>query len=425
MVEFSLPRGTRDYNTSEAIKRMEIIKFIEDVFKLFGFSPIETPTIENLNTLYAKTYGEESGKEIYKIEGEAAALRYDFTVPLARFIAMNRDIPMPFKRYQIGSIFRKDEPQRMRYREFVQADVDIVGSNEIISDVEVIALAAQILDKLGVRDYKILINSRLILKGILKFYGMKEENEANAIRILDKMYKLGKDEVIKGISQLGLPQDKTEALIEFLVEQKSNEENIKKIKSNIGLDEELKRIEELINLLGKYRISGEIVFDLTLARGIDYYTSFVWEFVKYDESGKRLPTIVAGGRYDNLIGLFANENISATGISIGVDRIIEVIGMQLEKKTTARVFVANIGDTLPYMLAVADALRSAGICTDINLTKRGISKQLEYANALKFRYVVIVGESEQAASKVKLRDMISGNEELLNLSETVKILKGD
>ncbi len=423
LAEPSLPRGTRDYSTGEAIARREIVGVIEEMFKRFGFSPIETPTIENLGTLYAKTYGEESGKEIYKIEGEDAALRYDFTVPLARFVAMNKDMPLPFKRYQIGSIFRKEEPQHMRYREFLQADIDIVGSEEVISDAEVVALAGQILDELEVRDYKILINDRIILEGILDSFGLEKGKELDAIRVIDKLYKIGREEVVNQLSKFGLAQEKAYALIEFLSEEMSNEEKINKVKANLGLEGEVKKLEELLSLIAKYGIKGEIVLDLTLARGLDYYTSFVWEFVKYDEEGKRLPTIVAGGRYDNLIGIFTKEKIPATGISIGIDRVFDVMNAKAERKTFARVFVANIGDTIPYALSVANYLRKSGIYTDINLTKRGISKQLEYANSLKFRYVIIVGESEQSSNKVKLRDMVTGNEELLGLDEAIKLIE--
>jgi len=425
MVEPSLPRGMRDFNTAEAIARREVLGVVEEIFRRFGFSPIETPALENLNVLYAKTYGEESGKEIFKIEGEDAALRYDFTVPLARFIAMNKDTPLPFKRYQIGPIWRKDEPQRMRYREFLQADIDIVGSSELISDAEVIAVAAQILDELGVSGYKILINDRIILNGILSFFGIPNEKSLQAIRLIDKLPKIGNEEVIKGLVGLGIKQENATSLIEFIIKEEDNDEKLNRVEANIGLKDEINKLRELIRLIGLYKVKGDIVVDLSLARGLDYYTSFVWEFIVYDENRKRLPTIVAGGRYDNLIGIFLNQQIPATGISIGIDRIMNVIGSSTERKSYARVYVATLGNVLDYLLYVANALRAAGVNTDINVTKRNITKQLEYANAMRFRYVAIVGEREQSSNKLKLRDMVSGNEELLDIDETIKVIKGE
>jgi len=425
MVEPSLPRGVRDFNTAEAIVRREVLAVVEETFKRFGFSPIETPALENLNVLYAKTYGEESGKEIFKIEGEDAALRYDFTVPLARFIAMNKDTPLPFKRYQIGSIWRKDEPQRMRYREFLQADIDIVGSSELISDAEVVAVAAQILDELGVSGYKILINDRIILNGILSFFGIPNEKSVQAIRLIDKLPKIGNDEVIKGLVGLGMKQENATSLIEFIIKEEDNDEKLNRVEANIGLKEEVNKLRELIRLIGLYKAKGDLVIDLSLARGFDYYTSFVWEFIVYDENRKRLPTIVAGGRYDNLIGMFLNQQIPATGLSIGIDRIMNVISSSTDRKSYARVYVASVGNVLDYSLYVANALRAAGINTDINMTKRNIAKQLEYANAMRFRYVAIIGEREQSSNKLKLRDMVSGNEELLGIDEAIKVIKGE
>ena len=425
MVEPSLPRGMRDFNTAEAIARREVLAVVEETFKRFGFSPIETPALENLTVLYAKTYGEESGKEIFKIEGEDAALRYDFTVPLARFIAMNKDTPLPFKRYQIGPIWRKDEPQRMRYREFLQADIDIIGSSELISDAEVVAVAAQVLDELGVSGYKILISDRIILNGILSFFGVPKEKNVEAIRLIDKLPKVGNEEVIEGLVGLGVKQENARSLIEFIIKEEDNDEKLNRVEANIGIKEEINKLRELIRLIGLYKVKGDIVVDLSLARGLDYYTSFVWEFIVYDENGKRLPTIVAGGRYDNLIGTFLNQQIPATGISIGIDRIMNVIGSSTDRKSYARVYVATVGNVLDYLLYVANALRAAGVNTDINVTKRNIAKQLEYANAMRFRYVAIVGEREQSSNKLKLRDMISGNEELLDIDEAIKVIKGE
>ncbi|MGB9732404.1 MAG: histidine--tRNA ligase [Candidatus Micrarchaeia archaeon] len=425
MVELSIPRGMRDFGVEEAIVRKEVLEVIEEVFKRFGFSPIETPSIENLSVLNAKaTYGEPSSKEIFKIEDEDVALRYDLTVPLARFVAMNKDLPMPFKRYQIANAWRREEPQKMRYREFIQADADIVGSSEVISDAELIALASTALDKLGIEGYKILINDRVVLAKLLEFFGAPKEKEIEAIRIIDKLPKIGEEEVEKQLIGLGVSAESANSLLNFILSDKEGEEKLNWVQANIGLNEEIGKLKNLLKILDAYKLKSEVVLDLSLARGMNYYTSFVWEFVTYD-GGKRLPTIVGGGRYDNLLEIFSGVPTPATGISLGLDRILDVMKPKEQRRTYAKVFIAYIGDVVEYTLQVANLLRSAGIYTDINITKRNLAKQLEYANAMKFKYVAIIGESEKSNSKIKLRNMVSGSEELLSLEEAIEVLKGE
>ena len=424
MVNLSIPRGTRDFGTKEAIARKEVIAIIEEMFKRFGFSPIETPSFENLEVLNAKsTYGEESLNEIFKLEGEDAALRYDLTVPLARFVAMNKDLPMPFKRYQIANVWRKEEPQKMRYREFVQADVDIVGTSEISSDAELIALGSFILDKLGIEGYEILVNDRILLNEILYLFNVPKEKISKVIRLIDKIPKIGSEEVKMQLSSL-LNQKDAESIVEFILKEDSNEKKIELLEANINAKEEVKKFKEFMALLDNYGLKAKVVFDLSLVRGIDYYTSFVWEFVKYDSNGKRLPTLCAGGRYDNLLGIFSGEKIPATGMSVGLDRVMDIIGNNELRKSYAQVFIAYIGDNLDYAIRIANVLRSNGIYTDMNITKRGLSKQLDYINSMGIRYAIIVGDSEKKESKLKLRDMLSGSEELLSLEEAINVLKG-
>lgn len=420
----SLPRGTRDFSPSEAILLKKIIWVAEETFKAFGFSPIETPGIETLETLNAKAYGEESEKEIFLLEGKEDGLRYDFTVPLARYMAMNRDIPLPFKRYQIGRIWRMDEPQHMRSRELMQADVDVIGSDEPISDAESIAAVALALDRLGIKNYKIFINNRKMLDSILEYYGVPKEGQGAAIRAIDKLEKIGGNEVSGLLKKAGMEPKKAEEMLNFLQEKGTVTETLSRIDAIAEKSkEDTKNLREIIRLLGNYGILGEIAVDLSLARGLDYYTGGIWEFVVFD-GGKRLPTIAAGGRYDSLLALYSKNSTSAVGTSLGISRVFEVIKNGEPLRSYAKIHIAYIKeDNLEYAMHVASALRASGIYTDLGLTRRNLTKQLEYANSMKIRYVAILGNQEREANKVKLRDMASGEEETLDIEGIIEKLK--
>jgi len=420
----SQPRGVRDFGPGESIARKRIISVVEETFKRFGFSPIETPALENIEVLNTKAYGEESVKQIYKIDGDDSALRFDLTIPMARYIAMNSNMPLPFKRYQIGQTWRRDEPQKMRYREFTQADVDIVGSESVESDAEVIAAIAIALEELKLTDYKILINSRVILDAVLDSFSVQKEKQPQIIRVIDKIEKIGKQETSNQIQKLGIEQRTAEKIVEFITEVGSGDEMIGKVAANTpGAKEEFERLNKLMQLLSSYKLQGSVSFSPSLARGFDYYTGFVWEFVVYYQ-GKLLPTLAAGGRYNNLLELYAKKSIPAVGCSIGIDRVFDVLEGKPMINTYAKLFVGTIGDeNYSYGLSVANSARAAGIYTDINTTRRNISKQLEYANALKFRYAIIVGNQEKAANNVKLRDLVSGDEESLSLGEAIEKIK--
>ncbi|MGC8538396.1 MAG: histidine--tRNA ligase [Candidatus Micrarchaeia archaeon] len=424
----SLPRGVSDFITSEAIARKELIDIAEEIFKRYGFYPIETPSIENLDVLNAKSYGDEPSRQIYTIEGENAGLRFDLTVPMARYIAMHSSMPLPFKRYQIGYTWRKDEPQFMRRREFLQADVDIVGSSSVTSDAEAIAAPATALNEMGVDNYKIYINSRVFLNSILSYFGVSEQNQKQAIVTIDKMPKMSADEIILQLSKLS-NQEVAQKIVNFINQEGTNEEKLNILEANIKderLAEEIKKARKLLELLGSYNLDRELVIDLSLARGLDYYTGFVWEFIKTDDAGKRLPTIAAGGRYDNLIGIYAKSSLPACGTSIGIDRVFEMLKTDASEKSYTKLFVAYIGsENEAYAINTANKCRAAGIYTDMNLTERNISKQLDYANAIKCKYVMILGNEERQGKVVRLKNMISGNEELLPLEEAIEIVKKD
>ncbi len=422
-MELSQPRGMRDYNIYEAETRRNIVVKIEDIFKLFGFNPLETPALESIDILNAKAYGEESSKELYVLEGEKTGLRYDLTVPLARYVSMNKDIPLPFKRYQIGYVWRKEEPQKMRYREFLQADIDIVGSSSIASDAEVIAAAAYALEELGIQGYTIFLNSRMLLNKILSFFGIKNDRLNDAIRIIDKLYKIGMEEAE---AQLMPMCERSRELVEFMAKEEEDSEKFLRLASNMPeAAAEIDEIKNLIALLKEYNLNNNIKLDISIARGLDYYTGLIWEFVVFDDGGKRLPTIVSGGRYDKLIGIYSDKDMPATGISIGIDRIIDVMMHKgIGASGRRKVFIVVIGrDNLPYSINAANALRSAGICADLDVTTRNISKQLEYANSMKFEYALIIGNSERNANKVRIRNLVAGEEQDLSIEEAVNILK--
>ncbi len=423
-MEVSLPRGVRDYGPNEAHARNRISEKIENVFRLFGFRPLETPAIESIEVLTAKAYGDEGSKEIFVMKDEKSGLRFDLTVPLARYVAMHKELNMPFKRYQISNVWRKEEPQKMRYREFLQADADIIGSDDISADVEVIAAGAMALEGIGLDNYTLLVNSRGILTPLLESFGVKKDDEIGAMRILDKIKKLPRDDIIKMLEPM-LDQKKANELLGILSAEGSEQDKIKRIIGAVPiLDSETKKILALFDMLRSYRISGTIEFDPSLARGLDYYTGLVWEFVVRSKTGET-PSIASGGRYDNLVGLYGKRSIPATGISIGIDRAMDLLELpQTHDGYERKTLVAYLKkEDYTYALNAANALRANGINCDLNVTSRNIQKQLEYANALGFESVVIIGENERNAGMVRIKNLIDGTELTVGLEEAINALK--
>ncbi|MDE1825174.1 MAG: histidine--tRNA ligase [Candidatus Micrarchaeota archaeon] len=423
----SQPRGVRDFGPGEAIAREKITAVIEETYKRFGFSPLETPGVELLDVLSAKAYGEETSKQIYKIDDDDSGLRFDLTIPMARYVAMNGNMPLPFRRYQIGQVWRRDEPQKMRYREFTQADVDVIGSGSVESDAEVIAAPAQAIEELGIKDFAIELNSRVFLDKILASFKVPQERSAAVIRAIDKLQKIGRDAVTEQIAKLGVPQRDSEKLLEFLLEGGDNSQRLESVAANIeGTKEEVEKARRLLELLSNYGVEENVSLQLSLARGLDYYTGFVWEYIAM-QGTTRLPSVGSGGRYDNLIGIYARKGMPAVGSSIGIDRIYDLISGNPVINTYSKLFIACIGqENYAYALGMASRARGAGIYTDINIMERSLSKQLEYANALKVRYAMIIGPQEVRDKSVKLRDLVSGEEVALTADEAIeKINKGD
>ncbi|MCL4389534.1 histidine--tRNA ligase [Candidatus Marsarchaeota archaeon] len=420
MPDIPFPRGMRDLLPNAALFRNEMLAKIESVFKRFGFLAIDTPVLETLSILKAKGSIGDEAKLLFETTEDNLGLRYDLTVSLGRYVAMHGDLSMPFKRYAIGKAWRREEPQRLRYREFTQADVDIVGGDEVPANAEAIGTAATALDEIGV-DYVVRINSRVLMNSLLGKFGVANEKCADVLRIVDKLDKLGEDKVAGMLQEIGLGGSVVSKIADLINTSTANEEKIALAKK-LGADG-IAELEDTVRLLGAYGIKGKVSIDFSIVRGLDYYTGIVFEFS--DASGKEKSSLGGGGRYDNLVGLYGNKQMPATGASLGIDRILELMNFtKSEQCTYARLFVINVNrGNYDYAVGLANWFRSMGVATDINLASRNISNQLSYANSLKFAYAVIVGDAEQSQGKLKLRNLVSGEERIVSREEALSEIK--
>ncbi len=413
-MDLQLPRGMRDFPPEEKILRDEVIATLKNVFELYGFSPLETPVVERWEVLSAKySGGEEILKETFTLKdqgGRDLGLRYDLTVPLARFVGMNPTIKRPFKRYQIGTVYRDGPIKKGRTREFYQGDVDIVGSSSPLADAECVQLALDVFERLGI-DVIVKVNNRKVLYELARAAQVPEEWTEAAILSLDKLDKIGPDEVIREMVERGIPRANAERFL-------SGAQDPEALKNGAGYRE----LEPVLNALQDARV----VWTPSLARGLSYYTGTIYEIYAKDSSVTG--SLAAGGRYDEMIGQFLGgaEKIPAVGISFGLEPILEVIKEQRRdlpmRKTVTQAHVIAFKNLLGEGRRVCQELRRAGIKTNMELSGRGISDGLKYANAYNIPFVVIVGPDEVAQGKVKLRDMRSGEEHLLTLEEVVKRL---
>lgn len=424
-MELQLPKGTKDFAPEEKIARDKIVGTLKEVFELYGYSPMETPIIERFDVLSSKyAGGAEILKETFKFrdQGERElALRYDLTVPLARFAGMNPNLKMPFKRCQIGEVFRDGPVASARYRQFMQCDVDIIGCKEVIADAEIISLANACFKKLGL-DGIIKVNNRRLLNEILKYCGINEEKSDAVILSLDKLEKFGADAVRNELNQKGIDERSIARLLDLVNVKGANEEKIRQLEIAVKKSDGLGELRQLLAYLDIMGIEAE--FDVSLARGLSYYTGTVIEIVL---AGSKVKSSVAGGgRYDRMISSFLGKGeMPAVGISFGLDRIYDALAERKDftAKTASKVYVIPI-QTLGESLAIAKKLRDNGINTDIDLMGKGPSKNLSYANSLGIPYVIFIGGDEMKKNKVKLRDMRSGKEELLGVEEAIIRLKG-
>lgn len=448
----SIPKGTRDFGPEEMAKRNYIFNTIKEVYALYGFQQIETPALETLHTLMGK-YGEEGDKLLFKILNSGdylknisdeelmgrntlylqtrlceKGLRYDLTVPFARYVVMHRDeLQLPFKRYQIQPVWRADRPQKGRYREFYQCDADVVGSDSLLNEVELMQIIDTVFQRFGVR-VQIKINDRKILSGIAEVIGEAEKIVDITVAI-DKLEKIGIDSVNDELRHDGISEDAIEKLQPIIVLSGTNEEKLNTIKEVLK-DSEIgkKGVEELRFILGTLKeigLKNEIQFDLTLARGLNYYTGAIFEVKALDTP---MGSITGGGRYDNLTGIFGMPGLSGVGISFGADRIYDVLNAldlyPTEAISTTQLLFINFGEKeTAYCLPIAAEVRKAGIRVEVYPDKAKMKKQMSYANAKKIPFVALAGENEIAAGKVTLKDMATGEQKLVNTEELIACLQ--
>jgi histidyl-tRNA synthetase len=453
MAKPSIPKGTRDFAPVEMVRRNYIFNTIKEVFHLYGFQQIETPAMENLSTLMGK-YGDEGDKLLFKIlnsgdflskvdEQELSeknslkitnkisekGLRYDLTVPFARFVVMNRDkIDFPFKRYQIQPVWRADRPQKGRYREFYQCDVDTVGSDSLLNEVELIQIADEVYRRLKI-NICIKINNRKILSGIAEVIG--EKNKIVDITVaIDKLDKIGLEKVNEELSSKGIPDEAISKLQPIILLEGSNRQKIEVIRDFLKTSETglkgIEEIETILDYVDLLEIPTELELDLTLARGLNYYTGAIFEVKAKDV---QIGSITGGGRYDNLTGVFGLPGISGVGISFGADRIYDVLN-QLElypeetSESTQLIFVTFGEKELRYALTCLKDVRKAGIAAEIYPESGKMKKQMGYANNKNIPFVAIIGEDEMQADKVMLKNMKTGDQNLVSMEELLAIITG-
>ena len=450
----SIPKGTRDFSPLEMSKRNYIFETIRQVFALYGFKRIETPAMETLQTLLGK-YGEEGDKLLFKVLNSGdylskierdelltrdslhlasklceKGLRYDLTVPFARYVVMHRDgLQLPFKRYQIQPVWRADRPQKGRYREFYQCDADIVGSDSLLNEVELVQIMDTVFKRFGIR-VQIKINNRKILSGIAEYI-----NEADKIVditvAIDKLDKIGLDNVNAELASAGISQDAIDKLQPIISLSGSNMEKLDVI-AGVLKDSEigLKGIDELRYIFGvleKLELENEVQLDLTLARGLNYYTGAIFEVKALDV---QIGSITGGGRYDNLTGIFGMPGLSGVGFSFGADRIFDVLNAlnlypENAMKGTQLLFI-NFGENeTSYCMPIASKARSFGITTEIYPDAVKMKKQMAYANSNNINYVALAGENEIKENKVTLKNMATGEQKLVTADELISIIIGN
>lgn len=448
----SIPKGTRDYSPEIMVKRNYIFDTIKSVFKLYGYMPLETPAMENLSTLMGK-YGEEGDKLLFKIlnsgdflsgvpENELQeknslkltnkisekGLRYDLTVPFARFVVQHQnELSFPFKRYQIQPVWRADRPQKGRYREFYQCDVDVVGSDSLLNEVELIQIVDEVYHRLKI-NVRLLINNRKVLAGIAETIGYPDKLTDITVAI-DKMDKIGLENVNAELREKGIAEEAIEKLQPILNLSGDNREKLEQLRIVLKDSETgLKGVEELttvFNYIQALNISTEIKLDLTLARGLSYYTGAIFEVKALDAE---IGSITGGGRYDDLTGIFGLKNMSGVGISFGADRIFDVMNQldlfPKDANTTTRILFVNFGNEEElYCLPIIKALRDNGINAEIYPDASKMKKQMTYADKKDIPYVALVGENEMKAGVVSLKNMTSGEQENFTPEELIQKLK--
>lgn len=448
----SIPKGTRDFGPEEMAKRNYIFNTIREVYALYGFQQIETPALETLHTLMGK-YGEEGDKLLFKVLNSGdylnkitddelrsrdslhlaaklceKGLRYDLTVPFARYVVMHRDeLQLPFKRYQIQPVWRADRPQRGRYREFYQCDADVVGSDSLLNEVELMQIVDTVFQRLGVR-VQIKINNRKILTGIAEVIGESDKIVDITVAI-DKLDKIGLDKVNEELRADGITEEAISKLQPIISLSGTNDEKLAVIADVLKTSETgLKGVEEtrfILDALKTVGLKNEMELDLTLARGLNYYTGAIFEVKALDTP---MGSITGGGRYDNLTGIFGMPGLSGVGISFGADRIYDVLNAldlyPKEAVSATRLLFINFGEKeTAYCLPIAAQARQAGIRTEVYPDKAKMKKQMSYANAKGIAFVALAGENEIAQQKITLKNMMTGEQQLVSVDELIERVK--
>ena len=440
----------RDFLPSDVRRRQYVIGVIADVYQRYGFEPLETPAVENIETLMGK-YGEEGDRLIFKIlkrgdDGKAGeadlALRYDLTVPLARVIAEHRaTLPKLFKRYQVQPVWRADRPQKGRFREFYQCDVDAIGSTSVVIEAELLAAAADVLEALGFKEFTIRLNHRRLLVGMLDSVGVSTDAHGDALVALDKLDKIGRDGVARELETRGIPETAATTLLELFTSiaqaattadkdpQGFNHEVLSRLDGLVsGHDEGARAVgslRELVGLLASQSAGANLRVDPSLARGLSYYTGSIFEIAVNDLAG----SLGGGGRYDELIGIFLGEQVPACGISLGLERILVVMterGMfppaLADQPADVMVTMWN-RDGAADAIRLAGELRAAGLRVDVYPDADKIGKQLKYADSRGIRFVTVVGDDEAARNEVAVKNLATGEQQLVPRSDVAQLIR--
>lgn len=448
----SIPKGTRDFSPAEMLRRNYIFDTIKGVFQMYGYMPIETPAMENLETLLGK-YGEEGDKLLFKVlnsgdylskadkdllsTGDSnrvalqiseKGLRYDLTVPFARFVVQHQnELSFPFKRYQVQPVWRADRPQKGRYREFYQCDVDVIGSDSLLNEVELLQIVDEVYRRLNIKVL-IKLNNRKVLAGIAEIIG-ETDRLVDITVAIDKLDKIGLEKVRQELAERGLSREAIEKLEPILAVKGSNNEKLASLREILKNSETglrgVEEIETVLKLVGALKLETSVELDLTLARGLNYYTGAIFEVKALDVE---IGSITGGGRYDDLTGIFGMPGMSGVGISFGADRIFDVMNqLELypeEVSVATQVLFVNFGDKeAAHCLKLAAELRSKGIKTEVYPDNAKMKKQMAYADKKQIGYVALLGENEIAKGLITLKDMHSGEQSSITLNEVVERIK--
>ncbi|MGC9090330.1 MAG: histidine--tRNA ligase [Fervidicoccaceae archaeon] len=424
MRRIEIPRGFRDFPPETMKARLNVIEKVRKVFERSGFPPMDTPSLEYWETLAGK-YGEEAEtKLIWRFKDPLSnrdfALRYDLTVPLARYIALHPEIYLPFKRHQISLVWRHEEPQRGRYREFIQADIDTVGSTYIEADAEIINTISMALEELGLKDYIVKINHRGLLRDVIeKRFGILSNN---ILRTIDKLDKIGEDGVKQELKKLGLNEEQIQTISSLFIRVKLDD--TASLFDIIGREYREKYVSIFNELFSLLYYKNKAVFDFSLVRGLDYYTGIIFEIVLTEGSPG---SVAGGGRYDNLIGMLKGEPLPATGGSLGIERVIDVMVerglIKLEPITFGAFVVVLDNEAFPLAWEYVMKLRERGITAEIDLMRRSPEKQRKRLNTLNYTYAIYIGKKELETKKVTLYNRLKGMRLEIELNESLKYLE--